>query len=173
VPVVATPAGAVPLPLTDLEEELRTRAAALATSTSPFAGALPPIVPDITRYGDALRARPYASSEARFARIGDDIGDDRLRLESFMAVADKVAARDAIRRRARGYVPAGPSEGDALATRMADNEAVVAGTLAVLDQRAAAYRYALEHLVLATPSPAAVGAEHALLRFEQDLAGAG
>jgi hypothetical protein len=55
---------------------------------------------------------------------------------------------------------------------MADNAAVAVGTLAVLRQRAAAYRIALEHLVLATPSPDAVAAENALLRLEDDLGNA-
>jgi hypothetical protein len=172
VPRLVTAAGTVPLPLTDLEQALRTRAAALSVATSPLADALPPFTKDLALYGARLRSTAYASSGARFARLHDDIADDRLRFDAFEEVAANVAGRDAIRRKALDYIATGLAEDEALAARMADNAAVAVGTLAVLRQRAAAYRIALEHLVLATPSPDAVAAENALLRLEDDLGNA-
>lgn len=166
VPVIA----GLPLPLTDAEHDLRRRAAALAVSTSPFADELPPLAADPALYAERLIGTPTASSESRFARLGDDIASDDTRLGQFTPLAATVAARDRIRLAAEGYVPVSNAEGAALAGRVGDNAAVIRHTLAILRARAAAYRVALDHLVLATPSPAAVPVERALAGFDHDLA---
>lgn len=165
-PVVA----GVPLPLTDAEQDLRRRGSELAVSTSPFADALPPLAADPRLYAERLIGGATASSESRFARLGDDIASDHTRLVQFLPAARTVAARDRIRVAAEGYVPVSGAEGAALTGRMADNAAVIERTLGVLRARAAAYRVALDHLVLATPSPAAVPVERALARFDRALA---
>jgi hypothetical protein len=166
VPVVA----GVPLPLTDAEQDLRRRAAELAASTSPFADTLPPATGDVTLYAARLIATPMASAEARFARLGDDIASDRVRLAQFVLTAGTVAARDRIRNAAQAYVVPSPAEGAALAQRVAGNGAIIQRTFNVLHARSAAYRFALDHLVLATPSPGAVPVERALAAFDRALA---
>jgi hypothetical protein len=170
VPIVAAGGAAVALPLTDAESELRRRADELVRSTSPFASALPPESGNVRDYGERLIAAPVASSAVRFARLDDDIASDRTRLAQFAPVAATVADRDRIRRAAAGYVAVAASEGAAIVARMADNTAIVTRALGVLRGRAAAYRFALEHLVLATPAPAAVAAEQALAALDRELA---
>ena len=105
------------------------------------------------------------------ARLMDDINDDTTRLSSFYETAVRVLDMDEKRKKSLGFVAyAGPGErGDALA-RIKENASVVALVDASLAQRVASYRFALERLVIATPSSQAVEVERALTRLKAQVA---
>lgn len=172
-------------PNTDAEQDLRNQAWALVMPPLPqqkmdsfFAelrrtrllpGWLTPSDP--TSYGRTLLRTDYASSDARFNRIAADAQIDRSNLQNFVATARVVAEDDRVRLGALANV-AGVSASEhanALA-RIDENRAIIAWVRESILQRAAGYRYAYEHLLIATPGTQALAAERAVQALEADLA---
>ena len=125
---------------------------------------------DVRSYGDDLIARPYRSSTARYARLIDDIRADTDRVPPFFSMANRVFAADAVRTKSLQFVSrlAGDKYELALA-RIAENRTLVDRVYDHFRQRIASYRYALECLIVLTPSPNAVEAERALFVLEDRL----
>jgi hypothetical protein len=124
-------------------------------------------------YRAQLFATWYPSATARYARLTDDIRDDIVRIDPFAFAAARVLDLDRKRDKSLAYV-ATLAAGEAVNAkrRIAENAMIVEWVRWCLDARAAAYRFALERLVIALPSPAAVEAERQLAELERRIAAA-
>jgi hypothetical protein len=106
----------------------------------------------------------YRRSEASvYAQIVTDARNDIERIEPFFAVADRVVDMDAKRAKSVAYVShlSGAEYANA-ANRTMENAAIIGWVCRSLHDRGASYRYALEHQVIATPSPSAAEADRSL-----------
>ncbi len=144
-------------PLTDEERELRRLAENLLTppyEREPWYKAAPPS--DHKRYAEFILDYPFRSSTARYARIIDDIRNDLDRMAPFFAAARRVADLDRKRMRSLKYVAGlSPAELANSRARVEGNIAVIAMVHASLGERVRGYRFALERLAIALPSPMA------------------
>ena len=127
---------------------------------------------DRTEYGRRLTEMPYRSATARYSRLMDDIRNDAVRIDPFAETARRVADIDRKREQSLTYVSA-LSEGERANAqrRMRENAAIMAQVHRSLSERAMAYHYALERLVVSTPSPVAVEAERALTDLRSRISG--
>jgi hypothetical protein len=125
-------------------------------------------------YGRALFAVHVRSQAARYARLNDDIRNDRTRIPQFFAVARRVLDLD--RRRAAALVvgapPGEPDEVNA-AARNAENALVVSWVQWSLAARAFSYRRALERLAVTAPMTAAYEVEQPLTALQNQINGQG
>ena len=126
-----------------------------------------PAVYDIRSYGDTLVARPYRSYAARYAQLVDDIRADTELVGPFFAMAQRVMDADDVRRRSFRYVGVEQSKIDMGRKRIEENRILIGEVHRAFGNRIASYRYALQTLLVLTPSPAAVGAEKALYLLEE------
>ncbi len=181
-PVLGVPGN----PLTDAEEELRNRAYDLirlpqrreewkvVLASARVAKALPPslVSLDRTAYGTMLVGLPFRSEAGRYSRLIDDVASDTALVGPFVSVACYVLDMDARRRRSLDYV-VGLTEWElaAAVTRIEENRLAIEWVERSLDERAWSYRYAVERLVIASPSPMAVEAERMIDRFRGQIAG--
>ncbi len=126
---------------------------------------------NVTNYVDRLfQDEPYASPSARYARVLEDIRNDNQRMPQFFATAWRVLDMDAKRRKALSYIPASERERTNAYRRMKENSALVAWVEQSLRDRASAYRFALERLVVMDPSPTAVEVEHQIAQLQARIA---
>ena len=111
------------------------------------------------------------SPSVRYARLMDDVRNDMTQLPQFFETAARVLDIDQKRRQSLAYVSAvSKAELKNAQQRMRENESVVALVRAKLTQRAASYHYALERLVIATPTPQAVDVERAVNHLQALIA---
>lgn len=137
-------------------------AAAAADRTAYFKHLVGPKFP----FGENAR-----SSSSHYAKLLDDIQDDDTRLPDFFATATRVTDMDHKRIESLKYVTDLPrSERDNAMRRVRENAAIVSLVATRLRQRTASYRYALEQLVVRTPSPQAAEVERALNKLKFDIA---
>ena len=179
-PVIRVPGN----PLTDAEEELRNRAYdlirlpqrrekwKLILASARVAKALPWSIASIdpTAYGDMLVGMPFRSEVGRYSRLMDDVISDTMLIGPFTSVACWVIDMDCKRERSLPFV-LGLTE-----TELADAEGRVLENRLVIDwvkhsllERAGSYRYAVERLVIASPSPMAVNTERAIDRLRAQI----
>jgi hypothetical protein len=126
---------------------------------------------DVRGYGDRLAARPYRSHAARYAQLIDDVRADMGLAGPFFATAHRVMDADGVRERSFLYVSrASPADIDLGGKRIEENRRLIAEVYRRFRERIASYRYALETLLVLTPSPAAVQAERALYLLEERFA---
>jgi hypothetical protein len=118
---------------------------------------------DPTAYAARLMNAYVRSEIARYARLDDDMRDDVVRIGNFVPVAHRVLDMDSKREKSMAFVGvlSGPEIANAQA-RNAENFLVIAWVQQSLANRAAAYRFALERLIVALPSPVAVDVERSL-----------
>jgi hypothetical protein len=126
---------------------------------------------DPTAYAAQLMNAYVRSESARYARLNDDIRNDVVRMGLFFPVARRVLDIDAKREQGLAYIPvlSGPEVANAKA-RIGENFLVVAWVQQSLTERAAAYRFALERLIVAAPSPAGVEVERSLNFLQSRIA---
>jgi hypothetical protein len=118
---------------------------------------------EVDGYSNRLMAMQYRSATARYAQLNTDIRNDVVRIPDFFANARRVLDLDHKRQQSMPYVSAPkPNEVLDATTRVAENELVIGWAQRALAERAAAYCYALQRLVIATPAPMAVEAERSL-----------
>ena len=118
---------------------------------------------DRSAYINHLMATNDRSQSTRYVRLIDDVRNDLVRLPAFYEAATKVLDLDEKRRKSMAYVSGlGQLEKANVLNRIRENARVVARVDASLTHRAASFRYALEHLVIAVPSPLAIDAERAV-----------
>jgi hypothetical protein len=98
-----------------------------------------------TSYADHLLSDRYRSPSARYAQLTDDVRNDTTRLPQFFETAARVLD-------------------------IRENAALVSLVRTRLMQRVAAYRFALERLVIMTPSAQAVEAEQLLNQLQSSIA---
>jgi hypothetical protein len=126
---------------------------------------------DRAAYWNRLVGTGYRSPAARYARLTDDIRDDTTRLPQFFETASRVLDIDAKRRKSLAYVSRlAPEERQNALRRIHENAAIVALVRAKLKDRVIGYRYALERLVIQTPSPRAADVEHYLNSLQTRIA---
>lgn len=125
---------------------------------------------DVRAYSRRLLGRPDRSTQARYARLIDDVRDDVTRVGSFVPVASRVLAIDRKRGKAMAYFADLPAPERVNARRrIAENALIIAWVRHSVRERIAAYRYALERCVVATPSPMAAEAEQAIDELQQRI----
>ncbi len=124
---------------------------------------------DITSYHRALTLGYYASQVSRYRRLSEDAMADRNLILPFRNVAGRVVAADDIRLRTARLSPR-IDEGKRreAAIRAAENREVVERVRERLQFRVAAYRYALDNLVVEVPSREAIMAERAVMALEAE-----
>jgi hypothetical protein len=103
------------------------------------------------------------SETSAYAQIVTDGRNDVERIEPFFATAARVKDMDEKRAKSVAYVSglSGGEHANAF-NRNNENIAIVAWVCRSLHERGAAYRYALERLVIAAPSPMAAEADRTL-----------
>jgi hypothetical protein len=123
---------------------------------------------DETSYYPRLIAGFPRSPLSLYRRLSQDIEADQVLIHAFAPAGTRVLAADRVRLRSLLYVKnLQPEEATFAAARVAENRCVIALVKSRIQSRKASYRYALERLVIETPGNEAVGAERALLGFEQ------
>jgi hypothetical protein len=126
---------------------------------------------DRVLYAQQLVDGPFRSTAARYSKLIDDTRSDIGRIEPFFLVARRVADLDAKRERSIEFVSQTlDAEISAAQTRIHANMLVILDVYQTLQARAETYRFALERLVLAQPSPFAADAERARIDLERRLA---
>jgi hypothetical protein len=130
---------------------------------------------DRTAYWTHLDVAHRRSEVSSYAQIVADARSDVARIEPFFATAARVIDVDHRRAESLGYVAASSGVSDAEAnnalSRNNENTAVVEWVCRSLKERAVSYRYALERLVISTPSSNAVEAERSLTLLQTRTAG--
>jgi hypothetical protein len=118
---------------------------------------------DPTAYAARLMSFFVRSETTRYARLNDDIRNDIARIDPFFAVARRVVDIDRKREQSLAVVAVKSDAEIANAlSRVGENTLTVGWVQRSLVERAAAYRFALERLVIAVPSPMAVQVERSL-----------
>ena len=126
---------------------------------------------DLHAYGRLLLTDPVRSQSARYARLNDDIRNDRTRLPQFFAVAGRVLDMDRRRHSALSLVEHLNVLEDLHAqARIAENELVVRWVQWSLKARCISYRLALERLAIAAPMTAASEVERSLTALDTEIA---
>jgi hypothetical protein len=122
-------------------------------------------------YVEALLATPYRSSVARYDRLLEDVEADNQRIEPFFQSAAKVAVDDRARARAIEHAPEVRQDERANAlSRIDENALLIAWVRQSFDERLAAYRYALDRLMLETPDRASIKVAQAIETLARVLA---
>ncbi len=122
-------------------------------------------------YSNRLLSGRFRSPSAQYARLTDDIRNDITRLPQFFETATRVLDIDAKRRESLVIVSdLSPKERDNAIRRMRENSSLVALVQSKLAQRVASYRYALERLVIVSPSAQAVDAERSINQMQAQIA---
>jgi len=172
---------AAALPFTDDEGTLRDRAWRFLM---PAAGneAFTDILANLTRsrilpaswrpdspeaYYAGLMDGAFRSPVSRYHRLSEDIGADARLLPVFVATAARVIQADALRLRSMSFARS-LDDWDARQAnmRVAENRCLIAWVRLETDLRIARYRFALEHLLVAVPSPEAALVQRTLRAFE-------
>jgi len=126
---------------------------------------------DHRKYLDRIMEECHRSISAVYARLIDDIRNDTTRLSQFFETAGRVIDIDQKRQKSLAYVPV-LSKGELANAlrRIRENVHVVDIVHISLANRVASYRFALEHLVIMTPSVQAVEAERLLNQLQGQIA---
>ena len=125
---------------------------------------------DVQSYARCLVARHTRSHIARYARLIDDIRADIGRVGPFFSMANRVLEADALRARSAQFVAHLPREVlVAAGARTVENRHLIDVVYDRFRERIASYRYALETLLVLTPSPKALEAERAIFVLEEKL----
>jgi hypothetical protein len=126
---------------------------------------------DRAAYANHLISKSFRSASARYAQLIEDIRNDTTRLPQFFETAARVLDIDQKRRKSLAYVSdLTGDERDKALRRIRENASLVSMVRRSLDQRARAYRFALERLVIMTPTTQAVDAERSLNELQGRIA---
>jgi hypothetical protein len=122
-------------------------------------------------YASHLLSDDYRSPTARYQKVIEDARNDVSRMPQFFETAKRVRDMDEKRWKSFSYIPdLKKRERVEASRRIRENEFIVSWVRSSLAQRAEAYRFALERLVIMTPSPLAVDTELAIKEVEARLA---
>lgn len=161
-----------PFPLTEEEKQLRKFAdRLLVPATDQELGFAYTPGADYTSYAAFLLDTPFRSATARYSRLIDDIRNDLQRIDPFFMLARRVAELDQKR---EGSIPhvsiISGGEVTAARVRVQENIAVMMTVHAALQERVRSYRFALDRLVIALPSPMAAEVERILVELNRRVA---
>lgn len=130
----------------------------------------PPVPMARDAYARQLSSDSYRSPSARYQQLTDDIRNDTARLPQFFETAGRVLDIDGKRRTSLAYISALNRAERANALRRIEENARIVGMVRTsLAGRVSAYRFTLERLVVALPSPQAVEAERALNQLNAQI----
>jgi hypothetical protein len=117
-----------------------------------------------------LFAERVRSPTSRYNVLIDDIRNDSERLPQFFATAGRVVDMDIKRKKSLAFVR-GLSDAERASTlnRIRENDRVIGLVRTSLERRVAGYRYALERLVISSPSQDAVTAEQMLNKLGTEV----
>jgi hypothetical protein len=126
---------------------------------------------DRAAYGRKLLGHGTRSASARYAQLNDDVRNDVVRVGPFLGVAARVGDMDRKREQSLAFVSElTPDEELNALARNRENALIVAWVCRSLKARIDNYQYALERLVIATPSPAALEGERSLTLLRNHVA---
>ena len=126
---------------------------------------------ELPAYSVALMSEYTRSPASRYQQLIDDARNDMTRLQQFLPVAGRVLDIDDKRGKSMAFVPTlSDVERVNALTRVVENKCIVQWVYRSLIDRAAAYRFALGHLVVALPSPMALEAERVLTQLNARIA---
>jgi hypothetical protein len=116
-----------------------------------------------------LAGMSYTSPVARYRRLGHDARADQQLLPPFREQAVRVLEIDRMRQHATRWAltPSTLHKNEA-DLRVLENRCLIAWVDASMDARAAAYQYALEHLITASPEREAVAVERVLTGLQKE-----
>lgn len=118
---------------------------------------------DPTTYAQVMFLDATRSTETYYNRLIDDIRNDIVRIPQFATVARRVTDMDHRREKSLQYIfDLTPFERGNASARMMENSLIARWVHQSLMERAYAYRYALERLVISSPSKQAAEAERQL-----------
>jgi len=122
-------------------------------------------------YSRRLQASYHRSPSSQYSRLTDDIRNDVTRLPQFFETAARVLDIDKKRRASLAFISdINPKERDNALARIRENMSLVTLVRTKLDQRVTSYRYALERLVIMTPSAQAVDTERSINQLQAQIA---
>lgn len=125
---------------------------------------------DRAAYFKHLMSPNFSSPSSRYAKLLEDVRNDETRLPAFFATATRVTDIDRKRIESLHYITDLPqSERDNARRRVRENLAIVSLVHKRLTQRAASYRFALERLVVMTPSAEAAVVEREINQLKTDI----
>jgi hypothetical protein len=130
----------------------------------------PSLRSDRIAYANHLMSANFRSPSSRYAQLTEDIRNDSDRIAPFFETAGRVIDMDQKRRKSLAYVEPVIHEPKNALRRIKENAHVVAIVRTSLAQRADAYRFALERLVVEVPSPQAVEVERSLRYLQAQIA---
>lgn len=126
---------------------------------------------DRSAYANRLMSSRYRSPSARYSQLTDDIRNDVSRLPQFFETAARVLDIDQKRRKSLAYISdVSAMERTNALRRIRENSLLVSLVRAKLADRVTGYRFALERLVIMTPSQQAVDAERSLNELKSQVA---
>jgi len=127
---------------------------------------------DPSAYAARLMTDYVRSETTRYSRLNVDVRNDVARLDQFFMTARRVLDMDQKRGKSLGFVQglSGPEIANAQA-RIGENALVVGWVQRSLNDRVASYRFALERLVVAVPSPMAVEVDRSIALLQTRIAG--
>jgi len=121
---------------------------------------------DRTAYGRRLIDEPHRSHASRYSQLMEDVRDDLTRFDPFFGAAAVVADLDGKRAASLALVSGlSPPEAADAAARMKENRLIVEWVQICLKQRVAAYRWALERLVIHAPDDVAADADRLIAQL--------
>ena len=121
-------------------------------------------------YANNLLSSRYRSPAGRYGQLIEDVRNDIARMPPFFDIAMRVLDLDIKRQKALSHVSPSPPERANAIRRIRENAAIVRWVQTSLEQRCAAYRFALERLVVMTPSPQAADADILIRRCLSEVA---
>lgn len=124
-----------------------------------------PVVRRHANWGDS-----FASLVSRYNRVKDRIAQDHALMPQFRQVAAQVTQADHVRLRSLDSVGNLTAEQrtEAMA-RICENALIIARVNWAFHDKAAQYRYSLEHLLVEGPEREAIPSERVLMAFEADI----
>ena len=126
---------------------------------------------DRTSYADHLFGTRDRSPAARYAQLIDDIRNDTTRLPQFFENAARVQDIDQKRQKSMAYISGlSVAEKNNALRRVRENAGIISMVRTKLTERVSGYRFALERLVIMTPSSEAVEAERSLNQLQAQIA---
>ena len=125
---------------------------------------------DTVAYYAHLMGEFHRSSIGRYNQLIDDMRNDIVRIDPFFQTARRVIDVDQRRQKTMEFVTdLSPPERSSALARVGENALTIAWVHHSLTERCASYRYALEHLTVAEPAPAAADAEYVLRELQQQV----
>ncbi len=123
------------------------------------------------KYSERLESTWSRSPSSRYSQLIDDVRNDFTRLSQFFETATRVVDIDQKRQKSMSFISSlSKKEHENAVRRMRENAHVIAIVQQSLADRVASYHFALERLVIITPSPQAIEAERSIILLQKQIA---